>query len=96
MDRKKDLIISGGENLYPVEIEDVIRRHQSVRDVAAFDGGPIAVLRNGDTITIDIPNRTLKVELSAEELKARLAAWKPRETKIKKGILSRYKPMPTE
>jgi dihydroxy-acid dehydratase len=62
----------------------------------AFDGGPIAVLKNGDTITIDIPNRTLKVELSDEELKTRLAAWKPREPKIKKGILSRYKPTPTE
>ena len=62
----------------------------------AFDGGPIAVLKNGDIITIDIPNRTLKVELSDEELEARLAAWKPREPKIKKGILSRYKPTPTE
>ena len=62
----------------------------------AFEGGPIAALKNGDIITIDIPNRTLKVELSDKELKARLAAWKPRELKIKKGILSRYKPTPTE
>jgi dihydroxy-acid dehydratase len=62
----------------------------------AFDGGPIAALKNGDIITIDIPNRTLKVELSDSELKTRLAAWKPREPKIKKGILSRYKPAPTE
>lgn len=62
----------------------------------AFEGGPIAVLENGDTITIDIPNRTLKVELSDEKLKARLAAWKPRPPKITKGILSRYKPTPIE
>ncbi len=62
----------------------------------AFDGGPIAVLINDDTITIDIPNRTLKVELADKELKARLAAWKPREPKIKRGILSRYNPTPTE
>ena len=62
----------------------------------AFEGGPIAALKNGDIITIDIPNRTLKVELSDKELKTRLAAWKPREPKIKKGILSRYNPMPTE
>jgi dihydroxy-acid dehydratase len=62
----------------------------------AFEGGPIAALKNGDIITIDIPNRSLKVELSEKELKARLAAWKPREPKIKKGILSRYKPTPTE
>ena len=62
----------------------------------AFDGGPIAVLKNGDTITIDIPNRTLKVELTDKELKARLAAWKPRPPKITKGILSRYKPVSIE
>jgi len=62
----------------------------------AFDGGPIAVLKDGDIITIDIPNRTLKAELSDDELKARLASWKPREPKIKKGILSRYNPTPTE
>jgi dihydroxy-acid dehydratase len=62
----------------------------------AFEGGPIAVIKNGDIITIDIPNRTLKVELSDKELKARLAAWKPRPPKITKGILSRYKPTPIE
>jgi len=62
----------------------------------AFDGGPIAVLKNGDTITIDIPNRILKVELTEKELNARLAAWTPRPPKITKGILSRYKPTPME
>ncbi len=62
----------------------------------AFEGGPIAVLKNGDIITIDIPNRTLKVELSDKELSTRLAAWKPRPPKIAKGILSRYKPTPIE
>ncbi len=62
----------------------------------AFDGGPIAVIKNGDTITIDIPKRLLKVELSEKELKERLAAWKPRPPKITKGILSRYTPTPIE
>lgn len=62
----------------------------------AFDGGPIAVIQNGDTITIDIPNRVLKVELTDNELKARLAAWKPRPPKISRGILSRYQPTATE
>jgi dihydroxy-acid dehydratase len=62
----------------------------------AFDGGPIAALRDGDTITIDIPNRTLRVEISDGELQERLAAWKPRPPKIGKGILSRYKPTPIE
>ena len=62
----------------------------------AFEGGPIAVIKNGDIITIDIPKRALNVELSDKELKARLAAWKPRPPKISKGILSRYKPTPIE
>jgi dihydroxy-acid dehydratase len=62
----------------------------------AFDGGPIGVLKNGDKITIDLPNRVLKVELSDQELKARLAAWKPRKPKISKGYLSRYVPTPVE
>jgi len=62
----------------------------------AFDGGPIAILQNGDSITIDIPNRVLKVNLSDEEIKARLAQWKPREPKFSKGILSRYSPVSLE
>jgi dihydroxy-acid dehydratase len=62
----------------------------------AFEGGPIAALKNGDKITIDIPNRVLKVELSDKELKKRLAAWKPRKPKISKGYLSRYSPTPSE
>jgi acyl-CoA synthetase (AMP-forming)/AMP-acid ligase II len=36
VDRKKDLIIAGGENIYPIEIEDVIRRHPKVHDVAVI------------------------------------------------------------
>jgi dihydroxy-acid dehydratase len=62
----------------------------------AFDGGPIAALKNGDIITIDIPNRILKVELTDKELKKRLATWKPRKPKITKGYLSRYSPTPSE
>jgi dihydroxy-acid dehydratase len=62
----------------------------------AFDGGPIAVIKEGDTITIDIPNRLLQVELSDKELKDRLAEWKPRQPKITKGYLSRYKPTLSE
>jgi dihydroxy-acid dehydratase len=62
----------------------------------AFEGGSIAVLKNGDKITIDIPNRVLKVELSEQELKERLAAWKPRKPKISKGYLSKYSPTPLE
>jgi dihydroxy-acid dehydratase len=62
----------------------------------AAEAGPIAIIKNGDTITIDIPNRTIKAELTDEEIKNRLAAWKPKPPRITKGYLSRYKPTPTE
>ncbi len=62
----------------------------------AFDGGPIAAIKNGDKITIDIPARVLRVELSDKELEERLASWKPRKPKISKGYLSRYQPTPSE
>ena len=62
----------------------------------AFEGGPIAVIQNGDIINVDIPNRILSVNLSDQELKQRLALWKPRPPKITKGYLSRYQPTPTE
>jgi dihydroxy-acid dehydratase len=62
----------------------------------AAEGGPIALLQNGDVITIDIPNRILKVDLSDQELQKRQAAWTPKPQKITKGYLSRYQPTPTE
>lgn len=45
----------------------------------AAEGGAIALLRNGDVIHIDIPNRKLNVELSATELELRKAVWEPVE-----------------
>ena len=56
----------------------------------AAEGGPIAVVRDGDTIILDIPNRKLAIKLSKVEIKKRLAKWKPREPKIKTGWLARY------
>ena len=56
----------------------------------AAEGGPIAVVKNGDKIVLDIPNRKLEVKLSKAEIKKRLATWKPREPKIKSGWLARY------
>jgi dihydroxy-acid dehydratase len=56
----------------------------------AAEGGPIAAVRNGDTIILDIPNRSLSIKLSKTEMKKRLAKWKPREPKIKSGWLARY------
>jgi dihydroxy-acid dehydratase len=43
----------------------------------AYEGGPIAILRAGDTIKIDIPNRSLSVDLTDEEIADRLKEWKP-------------------
>jgi dihydroxy-acid dehydratase len=56
----------------------------------AAEGGPIAIVRNGDRIVLDIPNRTLEIKLSKAEIKKRLAKWKPRDAKIKSGWLARY------
>ena len=53
-------------------------------------GGPIALVEEGDIIMIDIPNRSLNVDISDEEMAARKAKWQPREPKIKDGYLLRY------
>ncbi|MEM1546712.1 MAG: dihydroxy-acid dehydratase, partial [Candidatus Methanomethylicia archaeon] len=56
----------------------------------AAEGGPIAVVRDGDIIEIDILGRKLNVSLSDEEIRRRLNEWKPPEFKVKKGILALY------
>jgi len=56
----------------------------------ASSGGPIAILKDGDVITIDIPNRKIDVKLAQSEIKARFRNWKPVEPKIKTGYLARY------
>ncbi|MGH9851853.1 MAG: dihydroxy-acid dehydratase, partial [Blastocatellia bacterium] len=53
-------------------------------------GGPIAALREGDTVVIDIENRKLDVELSDEEIKARLAEWKPPAPHYTSGVFQKY------
>ena len=61
----------------------------------AMEGGPIALIEDGDEITIDIPNRSLELHVSEEELKKRKADWKQPEPKIKTGYLSRYAKLTT-
>ena len=56
----------------------------------AFDGGPIALVKNGDHITIDAINNTINVELSDEELIERKDKWIQPELKVKKGVLYKY------
>jgi len=56
----------------------------------AMEGGPIAVVQDGDPITIDIPHRKLTLDLAPEEIAQRTASWKPPAPKIKTGWLARY------
>ncbi len=53
-------------------------------------GGPIALVQEGDIISIDIPANKLELKVSGEELAARKAAWKPRQPKVTDGYLHRY------
>ncbi len=56
----------------------------------AAEGGPIAFVKEGDRIAIDIPKRKITLLVSVEELKRRKKAWKPPKPKIQSGYLSRY------
>ena len=53
-------------------------------------GGPIALVEEGDIISIDIPNYKMTLKVSDEELAARKAKWQPREPKVTTGYLRRY------
>ena len=53
-------------------------------------GGPIAIVREGDTITFDIPARKLTLNVSDEAIAARLAAWKAPEPRYKRGVFAKY------
>ncbi len=56
----------------------------------AFDGGPIALVKDGDLITIDATNNKIDVQLSNEELIERKKQWKQPELKVKFGVLYKY------
>jgi dihydroxy-acid dehydratase len=53
-------------------------------------GGPIAVVRNGDPVTIDAVGNTLSLGIPAKDLKARLKAWRPKKPKESRGALAKY------
>jgi dihydroxy-acid dehydratase len=59
----------------------------------AAEGGPIAVIKDGDVIEIDIPARQVRLQLSDEEIKGRLKQWKSPAPKIKSGYMYRYAQM---
>ena len=56
----------------------------------AAEGGPIAIVQDGDLITIDIPNRSLHLHVSDEDIRSRLSHWKKPEPKFSKGYLALY------
>ncbi len=56
----------------------------------AMEGGPIAIISDGDIININIPEGKLDVELSQQEIDERLSSWKAPEPRIKTGYLGRY------
>jgi dihydroxy-acid dehydratase len=56
----------------------------------AYLGGPLAALRDGDEITIDIPGRELSVALNEEEIASRLEGWSPLEPDVPPGYMRRY------
>jgi dihydroxy-acid dehydratase len=53
-------------------------------------GGPIAAVRDGDVVVFDVRRRELNVELSSEEIEARLRAYRPPPAKYSNGVLGKY------
>jgi len=56
----------------------------------AFNGGPIAIVRNGDPITIDSVKHRITLDVPAAEIKARLAKWKQPKPRYTRGVLAKY------
>lgn len=59
----------------------------------AMEGGPIALIKEGDIISIDIPGKRIDLKISDEEMEKRKKEWKKPEPKIKEGVLYRYAQM---
>jgi dihydroxy-acid dehydratase len=56
----------------------------------AYVGGPLAIVKNGDSITIDADKRQLNLDIPASEMKARLAKWKAPKPRYTRGVLAKY------
>ena len=56
----------------------------------AVDCGPIAILKNGDQVTFDIPKRQLSVALSSAEIKKRFKTWKSPKPRYTTGVMAKY------
>ena len=53
-------------------------------------GGPIAVVQDGDIVTISAETNTLSMDVSDEEIASRLKAWKPPKSAVNRGVLAKY------
>jgi dihydroxy-acid dehydratase len=56
----------------------------------AFSGGPIAIVRNGDPITIDAVKRTISLDIPGKDIKDRLARWKQPKPRYTRGVLAKF------
>jgi len=56
----------------------------------AVDAGPIAFVRDGDRITLDVANKRLDLDVDEDELAARREGWTPQEPKYTRGVLGKY------
>jgi dihydroxy-acid dehydratase len=56
----------------------------------AFNGGPIAVVQEGDPVTVDADRGVLNIDIPEAELKQRMAAWKPRAPRYPNGVFAKY------
>jgi dihydroxy-acid dehydratase len=56
----------------------------------AAAGGPIAAVRDGDVIVFDVERRELRVELSDEEIRKRLASWQVPQARYRTGVMAKY------
>jgi dihydroxy-acid dehydratase len=56
----------------------------------AASGGPIAAVRDGDTIALDASARSISLDVSAEEIATRLAAWRPPVPRFASGVMAKY------
>ena len=75
VDRKKDVVISGGENIYPVQIEDFLRQHNAIKDVAVI-GIPDKRLGEVTAAIIEVKNGFTLTEEEVEEFCHKLPRYK--------------------
>ena len=57
----------------------------------AVDGGPIAFVRDGDRIVLDVANQTLTLDVDDAELTRRREGWSPRQPELRTGVLGKYR-----